>query len=327
MVCDYLVKHLEALFSVGYTAKMEAELDQVEEHGVSMNDMLSGFYGRFTAALKASESAPPPDKSKFDLAFALLAQVKTWKPPVRDGRRLYDDRKFYESVKEQGDAGRTLSERQLASLVRMVIDYAGQIPDAERRLREAGLAGNIASHMERADPELVKLAFAALDSIKGIKAQLVHEVAARPVRAQPSAVAQAVHHPRQDPGRKRRRAPAGMAQAGVRESGAVCARRYRHAAGDPAIMEPLDIMRAIKNWRSPVSKGRKIYDDKAFIDSLAEQYARRRTLSSRQMMALKRVVVAYKDQIPDYAKAAVRLGLDKVPSSEDREAEVLGGGE
>lgn len=327
VVCDYLVKHLEALFSVGYTAKMEAELDQVEEHGVSMNDMLSGFYGRFTAALKASESAPPPDKSKFDLAFALLAQVKTWKPPVRDGRRLYDDRKFYESVKEQGDAGRTLSERQLASLVRMVIDYAGQIPDAERRLREAGLAGNIASHMERADPELVKLAFAALDSIKGIKLNSFmkslrdqyehnHPLSLKQFTILAKTLGENVAALPQEWRKQVFENLAPFVPGGIAMQ-----------PGDPAIMELLDIMRAIKNWRSPVSKGRKIYDDKAFIDSLAEQYARRRTLSSRQMMALKRVVVAYKDQIPDYAKAAVRLGLDKVPSSEDKEAEVLSGGE
>ncbi|MBO6066602.1 MAG: hypothetical protein J6P80_00410, partial [Kiritimatiellae bacterium] len=240
---------------------------------------------------------------------------------------LYDDRKFYESVKEQGDAGRTLSERQLASLVRMVIDYAGQIPDAERRLREAGLAGNIASHMERADPELVKLAFAALDSIKGIKLnsfmkslrdqyEHYHPLSLKQFTILAKTLGENVAALPQEWRKQVLENLAPFVPGGIAMQ-----------PGDPAIMELLDIMRAIKNWRSPVSKGRKIYDDKAFIDSLAEQYARRRTLSSRQMMALKRVVVAYKDQIPDYAKAAVRLGLDKVPSSEDKEAEVLGGGE
>ena len=326
VVCDYLVKHLDALFSVGYTAKMEAELDKVEEHGESMNDMLSGFYGRFTAALKESaQSVPPPDKSKFDLVFALLAQVKEWKQPVRDGRRLYDDRKFYESVKEQGEAGKTLSERQLVSLVRMVIDYAGQIPDAERRLREAGLAGNIASQMERADPELVKLAFAAFDSIKGIKFNsFMKSLRDQFEHNHPLSLKQFVILAK-TLGENAAALPQEWRQQVFEKLAPFVPGGIALQPADPSIMEMLDIMRSIKDWRKPVSKGRKTYDDKAFVNSLSEQYARRRTLSSRQMMALKRVVVAYKDQIPDFATVSARLGLDKVPSSDDKEAEVIGG--
>ena len=42
-------------------------------------------------------------------------------------------------------------------------------------------------------------------------------------------------------------------------------------------------------------------------------------------MALKRVAVAYRDKIPGYAEAAARLGLKDIPSSRDKDAEVIDG--
>ena len=42
-------------------------------------------------------------------------------------------------------------------------------------------------------------------------------------------------------------------------------------------------------------------------------------------MALKRVLVSYKDKIPGYAEVAGPLGLDDIPSSRDKKAEVIDG--
>ncbi len=55
------------------------------------------------------------------------------------------------------------------------------------------------------------------------------------------------------------------------------------------------------------------------------QFQRRHSLSPRQTMALKRVVVAYRSQIPDYDAKAEELGLTDIPSSEEKKAEVLDG--
>ena len=53
LVCDWLVKKLDSLFSVGYTAKMEAELDKVESDGEPMDAMLSAFYAKFLKSLES----------------------------------------------------------------------------------------------------------------------------------------------------------------------------------------------------------------------------------------------------------------------------------
>ena len=70
---------------------------------------------------------------------------------------------------------------------------------------------------------------------------------------------------------------------------------------------------------------KKVYDDKSFVKSLADQYARRHSLSARQVMALKRVAVAYRDKIPGYEAKAVELGLVNIPSSSEKSAEVIDG--
>jgi hypothetical protein len=40
-------------------------------------------------------------------------------------------------------------------------------------------------------------------------------------------------------------------------------------------------------------------------------------------MALKRVAVAYKDKIPDYEAKAKEFGIENIPSSQEKDAEVI----
>ena len=87
LVCDWLVKKLDSLFSVGYTAKMEAELDKVESDGEPMNQMLSEFYAKFQKEV-ADCVEPPPDRAKFDVVFGLLSQVREWTPAKKVGKRV-----------------------------------------------------------------------------------------------------------------------------------------------------------------------------------------------------------------------------------------------
>ena len=92
---------------------------------------------------------------------------------------------------------------------------------------------------------------------------------------------------------------------------------------DPAVPGILEMMKGVKEWRVPMKKGRKLYDDKGFVDSLATQFARRHSLSPRQTLALKRVAVAYRAQIPDFDARAEALGLVNIPSSDEKKAEVI----
>ena len=138
-----------------------------------MNTMLSEFYGKFIHDIGTIVEEERPDPSKFEAVFAILADVKDWKPAKTVGKRTYDDKAFVASVKEQAAEGkRPLSARQLQFLVRMAVMYADQIPDCENRLKEAGL-GAAKPAVERADPELVAICFEALDRIGGMERNFV----------------------------------------------------------------------------------------------------------------------------------------------------------
>ncbi|MGC9157667.1 MAG: type I DNA topoisomerase [Terracidiphilus sp.] len=52
VVCDLLVKNFPYIFDVAYTAKLEEELDEIEEGTEKWTDLLNGFYGYFAEELK-----------------------------------------------------------------------------------------------------------------------------------------------------------------------------------------------------------------------------------------------------------------------------------
>lgn len=310
VACDYLTSNLDSLFSVGYTAKMESELDKIEAGEESMDEMLSDFYKRLVAALGEVKAGaePPPGKDKVELVLSLLAGVKTWKEPVKSGKRLYDDRKFVESLRGQYEAGKELSSRQFEYLVKMAYAYSGQIPDVDRILREAGAIKTSASaeRAERADPSLVQAAFEVLERLglrnaspflESLLDQYHHN---RPLSAKQFAILArtVLERSRNAPDAEEIAAkfspfvPGGVsAQSANREIGAM-----------------LEMAREIKVWREKKGGGKRVYDDKAFIASLTEQFGRRGTLSDRQVAALKKVLYAYRAQIEDYAARAEKSG-------------------
>ncbi len=52
VVCDLLVKNFPYIFDIAYTAKLEEELDDIEEGTEKWTDLLKGFYGYFEEELK-----------------------------------------------------------------------------------------------------------------------------------------------------------------------------------------------------------------------------------------------------------------------------------
>jgi DNA topoisomerase-1 len=55
VVCDLLVKNFPYIFDTAYTAKLELELDEVEDGKEKWTDLLKGFYGHFEEELKVAE--------------------------------------------------------------------------------------------------------------------------------------------------------------------------------------------------------------------------------------------------------------------------------
>ena len=86
------------------------------------------WLGAEAEAAPAANGADGPAAEPTDPAplFAALARVKTWEPPAQKGRFKFDDRKFFMSLKQQYDAGKTLSFKQLASLKKLAAKYMEQ---------------------------------------------------------------------------------------------------------------------------------------------------------------------------------------------------------
>ena len=313
-VNDWLVKKLEPLFNVGYTAEMEGELDKVEEGAVKGDGMLSDFYSKFNAWMDAAKE-PPPSSDKFDQLFALLDQVREWKPAVKNGNRVYDDHGFVESVRKQlAENKLAVTDRQLQALVKLAIGYRDQIPDGELKLIDLGYGPDLDRVKNSPADELVKWCFQTIDRIGGLsKNPFLNSLREQVDRGR-------LLSPKQFQILAR---SVGENAGALDDADQVRARLAPYVPGgfeiapvDPAVPELLKLLETVTEWKEPVRRGRRTYNDQEFVASLRDQYARRSSLSPRQVLALRRVCVNYKSQIPTFEEVADRLGLRELPPHE-----------
>ena len=313
-VNDWLVKKIEPLFNVGYTAKMEGELDKVEEGEERGNDMLSDFYRQFTAWVRDAQDPPPPIE-KFTALFLLLDEVKTWRPPMTIGKRTFGDREFVESVRQQLAEGKMpVSEKQLQALVKVAVAYRDQIRDGEMRLVDLGYGPEIDRVKNAPSDELVKWCFQTIDRIGGLtKNPFLNSLREQVDRGRVLSAKQFAILARS----------VGENAGALDDADQVRARLAPYVPGgfeiapvDPAVPDLLALLETVKEWKEPVRRGRRVYNDHEFVSSLRDQYARRSSLSPRQVLALRRVCVNYREQIPTFEEVADRLGLRDLPMHE-----------
>ena len=306
-VNDWLVMRLPSLFDVGYTAQMEGELDKVEEGGVTGEKMLSGFYAKFQEWLAAAKE-PPPDPERFKEIFAVLDDVKEWREPKTEGKRTYDDHAFVESVREQMEKEpEKLSERQLKVLASMAVSYRNQIPDAEDRLVKIGW-GELVEKAKSAPPEeLVQDCFRMLEAaglIEGNKfLESLHKQVKQGRILSEKQFAVLARNVCENAGEDE------LSQSLKSRLAAFAPADAEKPVADPTLPELIAMLGEIKTWREPVKRGKRTFDDKEFADSLSTQYARRKSLTPRQVAAMKKLILSYREQIQDYATRAEKLGL------------------
>ena len=157
-----------------------------------------------------------------------------WNPPEKRGARVYDDKKFFESLKKQMESGKLLSEKQISALAKIASRYASSIPDYESVVRE--LTGAVPDALPSADGS----------SAQGTNAETSSAPAA---------------------------------------SG---------GPGEAEVDRLLKAMAEITDWAEPEKKGRRVYNDKEFYESLAKQRASGKVLSFKQVAALTKLAAKYK---------------------------------
>ena len=95
----------------------------------------------------------------------------------------------------------------------------------------------------------------------------------------------------------------------------------KEVEADPVIAPILSAFESVTEWAEPVKRGKRVFDDKEFIESLSGQFKAKGTLSERQVAALKRTVAKYASQIPNYAdlQEAHELPAPRAPKPKKEE--------
>ena len=82
----------------------------------------------------------------------------------------------------------------------------------------------------------------------------------------------------------------------------------------------LESMKLVKEWKPPVKRGRREWDDKKFYESLSRQFAQRKQLSPKQVSSLKKMIKRYAAQVAGYAELAEKFGIGapaKAPAADE----------
>lgn len=322
-VNDFLVQHLPELFDVKFTARMEEELDEVEEGKVEWTTMMKDFYGSFLLWVEKAKG-PPADLGKVTGLLDLLDSVQNWAEPTKRGKRTYSDKKFVESVREQMVEGsKPITDRQLEALLKLALRYREQLPGLAEATEKLKIHDELALHARAAEPPDAGM-IRKLELLQGIPFEGPREV--RKKIYDDGKFYNSLH----DQVRSGKRLSDNQVRVLDRLLQKYCAHipGFEEIArelnleqplpGDPTAGPLLDLMRAIQVWKPATVRGKRSWDDQVFFKSLDEQFGRKKSLSPKQVGALKKMLRRYADQVANYDEKAQELNLLPRPEREPK---------
>ena len=313
-VNDFLVQHLPDLFDVKFTAHMEEELDQVEEGKMEWTQMMKEFYGSFVGWVEKAKG-PPADVGKVRGLLDLLGDVKQWAEPTKRGTRTYSDEKFVVSVREQLDEGsKPITDRQLEALLKLALRYREQLSLFDEVAGKLDIHAELAAHAKAAEPPDASM-IRKLELLEGVPFE-----GPREVRKKIYDDGKFVKSLREQVAGGKRLTDNQMAVLdrflqkysdhipGFEEH-ARALHMEPPPPGDPAAGPLLELMRGVQSWKPATVKGKRTWDDQVFFKSLDDQFRRKKSLSPKQVGALKKMLRRYAEQVPSYEARAEELGL------------------
>ena len=321
-VCDYLVLSLPDLFEVQFTAHMEDKLDTIESGSLAWTDMLGSFYTEFIDWVKKAKTAGAPPAETFLRVIALFNDSVKYEEPRKVGRRTYDDKKYLGQLTEAIEKEEELSGKQWTALVSTAVKYEEQISGLEELIVECDLADLVAKEREKfaalreaqanPDTDLDEL-FAVLENIKFDEAKKVGKREYDDGKFIASLKNQADTKKRLSDAQKKALLRTIQKYSSQVPSFDSIAERF-------ALDKPEDIAEAnkdtaklialfdqVKEWAEPTKRGKRVYDDKEFVESIASQFKSKGQLSDRQVAAAKRTLKKYAEQIANYEEVIAEL--------------------
>jgi DNA topoisomerase-1 len=319
-VNDTLVRTVPELFQIGFTAEMETELDKIEEGGLDWKKMLSEFYDKFSVWLKEAKADGAPANEKVKMLLIAIEGIKKWNAPEKVGKRTYDDKKFFDSVKEHFESSEMISEKQWGALVSVAGKYREQIVNFDfiaSKLKILDiLKKSDQEKAERLDPDnlakLTKIA-AIVDELailakqenkvlegkeKAVKNKyndlsFLDSFSKRLLRGIPlsdkqSAVLARIAVKHKD---SLKSFDEVSKIIGVDENNATGAieRKTTGEKENARIVDLLSELKKVNEWR----EGRGRRDDKSFFNSLSKQFSAKGALSEKQFAALEKMAMKY----------------------------------
>ncbi len=279
-VSSILVSCLNELFDVKFTATMEKSLDEVEFGKLNWTKMLSDFYAVFVEWLdKAKE--PPADSGIVLEILAAVEKVKDWKPEVKQGKRTFSDQKFVVSIRKQIGVSKPVSKRQLDTLYRIAKNYTEVLPSLGGILEKAKLLGGHESLSQEPQPEVIqKLAIIKkVEMSEGLR-KFIDSLDARVGRGYPLS-----------PKQVQALDTILLANAkNIPDFETIKGALNIVVESDPQSSEDIKLMLAdlvkVDKWKDPVKRGRMVFDDKKFYESLDGQFKVKGFISEKQYKAL-----------------------------------------
>ncbi len=313
-VNDFLIGRLPALFEVGFTARMEEELDDIEEGKLPWTEMLRKFYARLEEWIEEAKTLHI-DHDELSKLLGLAAEIKTFNPAVKSGRKTYCDETFVREMREALDKNDEVTERQVNHLRRVVARYHEQVSSlTAEKAAEMGLSGLIDKEKEAGRPPdrstLLKLAM-----LEGVEFEPPRKVGKKIYDN-----AEFVRSLRMQAGNGRRLTEnqvRSLDNLVIRYAAQIedFERRASEAGLSTKVEEDLEsgplieLLNQVKTFKEPTVRGRKTFDDAQFADSLRKQYQSRKSLTPKQRLALKKLIAKYHEQISGYAEKQKTLGL------------------
>ena len=294
-VNELLVTNLGQLFNVEFTAKMEESLDNIEEGKVNWTAMLGDFYKQFQEWMEGVKE-PPADQDAVRRVLDAMLKVTEWAPEVKRGKRTYSDNLFVESIRKQlGEAKKLISRRQMEALVRIACRYKTHVEGMEGVITDAGHAEMLTAPESQPPRESTMLKLEILKKLD------MEESAKKFVESLYSQASTGRRLSDRQVNALNRILVSHSSQVQDYEAlkGQLEVAHEEQQAEDPECGEILNAMSSITAWRDPVTRGRRVFDDKLFYQSLSQHYGRKKFLSVRQKAALKKMYEKYRDQIKE----------------------------
>ncbi|MFO7952923.1 MAG: type I DNA topoisomerase [Bacillota bacterium] len=313
-VNDFLVNRLPELFAVKFTARMEEELDEIEEGKVHWTEMMQQFYEQLEKWI-AEAKALKIDRKELKTLLDLAAEIKNFKPPVKQGKKTYDDQAFTREIRDVFEQKGEITERQVEHLRRVIARYRGQINSlTDQRAEELNLTDLIAREAENNRPP---------DEKTWLKLNMLGKVEFAPAKK----VGNKTYNDQKFVNSLRNQVEGGRRLSGNQEKH-LERLIYKYArqienfeqqaekAGLSTELEEdhesgplLEVLEEIKQFKEPSTRGKKTWDDAAFASSLKEQYTTKKSLTTRQRAALKKLLAKYHEQISGYEEKRKTLDL------------------